>query len=401
MNRKLSVRDIDLQGKKVLIRVDFNVPLENGRVMDDTRIKASLPTIQYVLNQGGIPILMSHLGRPEGKPNPTFSLAPCAKHLSKLLNQSVKMAPDCVGEDVKKMVKDLRSGEILMLENLRFHVGEEDPKDEPNFAQELAALGDVYVNDAFGSSHRAHASIVNVPSLFKGHAAAGLLLEKELKYLGMHVLNPKRPFYALLGGAKVSTKFKVIESLLEKADALIIGGGMANTFFVAKGYYIGDSFYEKDFVQAARELLEASNHPKTKIFLPIDCVISKDVKSVKEKKIIDIVKGIPKGFNIVDIGPKTVEMFSIELQKAKTVFWNGPMGIYEIHEFAKGTEELAKVIGDLPALTIVGGGDSVAAIEKMGISEQFNHLSTGGGASLEFIELGTLPGIEALGLFKE
>lgn len=393
---KLSVRDLDLKGKKILVRVDFNVPIEKGKITDDTRIKASLPTLQYILDHGGSVICMSHLGRPKGKPEAEFSLAPCAKRLSVLLQKPVNIAPDCIGSEVEKMAQDLKPGEILLLENLRFHPGEEDLSKEPGFADGLAKLGDVYVNDAFGSSHRHHASVTSVPALFPGKAAAGLLMEKEIEYLGKHLLQPKRPFCAILGGSKISTKFKVIESLMITADTLVIGGAMANTFFKAEHISIGNSLYEPDFIGVARQILDLSEQSRALVLLPVDVVISKDATGRSEVRVVDVKEGIPEGFQTVDIGPKTVQLYSQHLQKAATVFWNGPLGIYEVPEFAKGTIEIAKSMSMLKAITIVGGGDSVAAIEEAKLADRFSHLSTGGGASLEYIEFGTLPGIESL-----
>lgn len=402
MPEKLSIQDLDLQGKKILIRVDFNVPLEKGKITDDTRIRASLPTIQYALENGGILILMSHLGRPRGQPSSQLSLAPCAKHLSELLKKPVKMAPDCCGEEVEEMVKTLKLGDILLLENLRFHAGEENPEKEPAFVSALAKLGDVYVDDAFGCAHRSHASIVEITEFFPGRAAAGFLLQNELNYLGSTLLNPKRPFYAVLGGAKISTKFRVLESLMQKAEVLLIGGAMANTFLKSEEVDIGDSLYEKDFIPVARELLDVSIRPHCRVILPIDLVVAEAIQSKANYKIVSVSEGVPKGYKAVDIGPKTVEKYSEELSKAATVFWNGPLGVFECPPFDKGTNAIAKTIANLPsATTIVGGGDSIAAIEKIGLADQITHISTGGGASLEFIEFGTLPGIEALSEKKQ
>lgn len=397
MPDKLSIQDLNLKGKRVLIRVDFNVPLENGRITDDTRIRASLPTIQYTLEQGGIPVLMSHMGRPNGQADPHLSLAPCAKRLAELLKRPVKMAPDCCGSEVEKIVNELKAGDLLLLENLRFHVGEENPEKEPSFVSALAKLGDVYIDDAFGCAHRAHASIVEITDFFSGRSAAGFLLQKEITYLGSTLLNPKRPFYAVLGGSKISTKFRVIESLMQKAEVLLVGGAMANTFLKSEEMEIGDSLYERDFIPVARELLDISIQPYCRIMLPIDLVVANEINPNAEIKVVSIKEGVPKDYKSVDIGPQTIQRYSAELQKAATVFWNGPLGIFECQPFAKGTNAIAETIANLTsAVTVVGGGDSLAAIEQAGLSHRITHLSTGGGASLEFVEFGTLPGIEAL-----
>lgn len=396
MKKILSVRNLNLKGKKVLIRVDFNVPLASGKVTDDARIKASLPTIQYVLDQGAAVILMSHLGRPSGKPDLQYSLSPCAKRLSELIKKPVQMAQDSIGPQVEQMARDLKPGEILLLENLRFHKGEEKPAEEPEFASALASLGDVYINDAFATAHRAHASTTVMAQFFPGKAAAGFLMENEIAYLGTHLLNPKRPFHAILGGAKISTKFKIIESLMQKADVLMMGGAMANNFFKAEQMSIGDSLYEQDFIGVAREILDVGHQSHARILLPIDVVITKEIKPHADSRVIDISKGIPKGFQAVDIGPKTVQSYAQELQKAATVFWNGPLGVFECPPFDQGTQHIASVLSGLNATTIVGGGDTGAAIEEAGVANRMSHISTGGGASLEFIEFGTLPGIEAL-----
>lgn len=396
--QKLLITDLDLQGKKALIRVDFNVPIENGEITDDTRIRASLPTIQYALDHGAAVILMSHLGRPKGA-DPKYSLAPCAKRLSILLGRPVQMAPDCRGLEVERIVEHLKPGQILMLENLRFHQGEEHPEDEPEFVSALASLGNVYINDAFGTAHRAHASTAAIASFFPGKAAAGFLLQKEIDYLGSTLANPKRPFYAILGGAKISTKFRVIEALLAKADLLLIGGAMAYTFFKAEQIPIGRSLYEQDFVAVARQILDVSMQSNCKILLPVDVVAAKHIQSQADSIVVDMTKesaGIPQDYEGVDIGPKTIARYAKELQKGATIFWNGPLGVFECPPFDKGTREIAQTLASLPATTIVGGGDSVAAIEQAGLADRISHLSTGGGASLEYIEFGTLPGIEAL-----
>lgn len=398
MTEKLSVRDLDLKNKKGLIRVDFNVPLKHGKITDDSRIRASLPTIQYVLDHGGSAILMSHLGRPNGLPDPQYSLAPCAKRLSELLKRAVKMAPDCVGPEVEKMTSTLKAGDILLLENLRFHKGEEKPKEEPSFVSGLADLGDLYINDAFGSAHRAHASTAAIAKFFPGKAAMGFLIENELAYLGSALNNPKRPFCAILGGAKISTKFKVIESLIQKADILLIGGAMAYTFFKSENIPVGNSLVENEFLPVARELIDVSVQSRCRMFLPVDLVAARKIEPGAEKIVIKAKDGIPNGFEGVDIGPDTRKLYTEEIKKSTTIFWNGPVGVFECPPFDEGTrviaQALAKVSGH--ATTIVGGGDSVAALEKENLASSMSHVSTGGGASLEYIEFGKLPGIDAL-----
>lgn len=395
MTKKLSVKDLDLKNKKALIRVDFNVPMEKGIITDDTRIKASLPTIQYVLDQGGSVILMSHLGRPKGC-DPQFSLAPCAKGLSELLNRPVKLAPDCHGPETAKMAADLKAGEILLLENLRFHPGEEKPEKEPAFVSGLADLGDVYINDAFGTAHRAHASTTTVAQFFPGKAAAGFLMQKEIAYLSSVLSSPKRPFCAILGGAKISTKFKVIEALLQKADVLLIGGAMAFTFFKAENIPVGNSLVEDPFIPVAREFMEVDVQSRCRILLPTDVVIASSIDPNAERRVVNIKEGIPEGFEGVDIGPQTIQKYSEEIQKASTVFWNGPLGVFECPPFDQGTNAIAKTLAGLKATTIVGGGETVAAVEKGGYAEKISHLSTGGGATLEYLESGRLPGIDTL-----
>lgn len=397
MATKLSLKDLSLKGKKVLVRVDFNVPLDKkGEITDDTRIRASLPSIQYILEKGGSVILMSHLGRPKNKKTPEFSLAPCAKHLSQLLGKPVIMAKDCIGKEVKELVEELQPGQIILLENLRFHEGEENPDKDPQFAKELASLGDLYVNDAFGTAHREHASTAVIAKYFPDKAAAGFLIEKELSFLGKALLNPKRPFYALIGGAKISSKIGILKSLLGKADALLIGGGMAYTFFKAQGLPIGQSIHEDEFLQEAKEILAVAKSKNIKILLPVDQVIADKVAGDAATRIIASANGIPEGMQGVDIGPKTIELFARELGQAATILWNGPLGVFEIPAFATGTQEIAKVVAGLKATTIVGGGDSIAALQAAGLADKVSHVSTGGGATLEFIEYGTLPGIEAL-----
>lgn len=397
MFSKLSIRDLDFRGKKVLVRVDFNVPLDkNLHITDDSRIRASLPTIRYILDHGGSVILMSHLGRPKEKPAPEFSLAPCAARLAQLLKKPVKMASDCIGSAVNEMVDELKPGDVILLENLRFHKGEEHPESDPSFVKQLASLGDVYVNDAFGTAHRAHASTAVINKYFNGRSAAGLLMEKEISSLGSVLFNPKRPFYAILGGAKISTKFGVIKSLMKKADALLIGGGMAYTFLKAKGLPIGNSLYEEEFIESARDILETAKRSNFRLLLPDDFVIVEQIKAEAPSKIVKAQQGIPSGYEGVDIGPETVRRYTEEINKAATVFWNGPLGVFECPPFDRGTKQIAEALASSQALKIVGGGDSVSAVEAAGVADKMDHLSTGGGASLEYIEFGTLPGIESL-----
>ncbi|HEY4832432.1 MAG TPA: phosphoglycerate kinase, partial [Waddliaceae bacterium] len=379
---------------KVLMRVDFNVPLDsNCTVTDSTRIKASLPSIRYVLDRGGALILMSHLGRPLGRKQAEFSLAPIAKVLSTYLDKTVEMAPDCIGECVKEKVDALKPGNVLLLENLRFHRAEEHPEEDPAFAKELASFGDFYVNDAFGTAHRKHSSTYTIAHYFPGKAAAGYLLAKEIYFLSNALTNPERPFYAILGGAKISTKIGVVKSLLKKVDRLLIGGGMAYTFLKSKNIEIGDSLIEEECVPMAAEILKEYGE---KIVLPIDTLAATERKDNASAQLFKIDAGIPKGYQGLDIGPHTVQLFNHMLKDGKTILWNGPLGVYEIERFAQGTIAVAQCIAHLDAVTIVGGGDLVAAIAQAGGSDKITHISTGGGATLEFIELGTLPGIEAL-----
>ena len=388
MNKK-TVRDVDLKGKRVLMRVDFNVPMANGAVTDDKRIRAALPTIQYALDQGASLILMSHLGRPKGGPDPEFSLKAAAEALGKLLGKEVKMAPAVVGPEVEAMAAALQPGDVLMLENTRFEKGEE--KNDLDLAQKLAKLGDIYVNDAFGSAHRAHSSTEGVARYLP--AVSGFLMEQELEYLGRATGNPERPYVAILGGAKISDKILVVENLLAKCDQLLIGGGMANTFLAAKGLDMADSLVEKDSVEVAKTLIgEASD----KLVLPVDAVVADKFAADAAHQVV-AVDAVPAGWRILDIGPKTIEMFQADLKGAKTVVWNGPMGVFEMPEFAKGTFAIADVLADLPgATTIIGGGDSAAAVHAAGVADKITHISTGGGASLEFLEGKTLPGVAAL-----
>jgi phosphoglycerate kinase len=389
---KLSVRDIEVAGKRVFVRVDFNVPLDSeGRVSDDTRIRAALPTIQLLLEERARVILASHLGRPKGSPEPRFSLRPAADRLAELLGQAVPLLPDCIGLDVEKAVSEMQDGQILMLENLRFHDGEE--KNNPQFAEQLARLADIYVNDAFGAAHRAHASISGVPALVQP-AVAGLLLAREMEYLGSALDNPRRPFVAILGGAKVSDKIKVIENLISRADSIIIGGGMANTFLKAKGYGLGLSLYEESKVELANELLDLAVRSKVEVLLPIDVVVAESIDSV-EGEIVGV-DAVPADKAVVDIGPESAALFAKTLSSARLVVWNGPMGVFENPAFSVGTFDIASALASSRATSIVGGGDSAAAIEQAGLAAKMSHISTGGGASLEYLEGKLLPGIAAL-----
>ncbi len=392
---KMTIDDIQLKSKRILVRVDFNVPIENGVVTDDTRIIESLPTIKKILTDGGRVILMSHLGRPKGKPKPEFSLVPVAKRTSELLGIEVKFASDCINTPAKEAVANLKDGECLLLENLRYH-NEEEANDE-NFAKELSTLGDVYVNDAFGSAHRAHASTEGVTRFIKP-AVAGYLMQKELKFLGSTLDNPVRPFTAILGGAKVSGKIDVIQNLLSKVDTLIIGGGMAYTFYKAKGLEIGDSLLEQDRIELAKSLLKEVSERNIKFLLPVDCVVADKFDNAAHKKIVKI-ENIEPGWQGLDIGPQTVKLFKEAINASKTIVWNGPMGVFEMENFAVGTNAVAKALADVTktgAVTIIGGGDSAAAIAKAGLEKAVSHVSTGGGASLEFLEGKILPGVAAL-----
>ncbi|GAB4470918.1 MAG: hypothetical protein Kow0088_04240 [Anaerolineales bacterium] len=388
MFNKKTVRDMDFKGKKVLVRVDFNVPIKDGVVSDDTRIRAALPTIQYLLEQGAAVILCSHLGRPKEGPDPQFSMKPTAEHLAKLLGKPVAFAEDCIGPVAEKAANQLKAGEVLVLENTRFHKGE--TKNDPEMAKQLAALADVYVNDAFGSAHRAHASTEGVARLLP--AVAGFLMEKEIQYLGQAIANPQKPFVAILGGAKISDKIGVIRNLLEKADQVLIGGGMANTFFKAQGYPVGESLVEDEALDVAKELLAVGS---TKLRLPVDVVIADKFEDGAQKKTVSM-GPIPDGWRIMDIGPETVASFRKVILPAGTVVWNGPMGVFEFPNFAQGTFEIAKAVAECKGTTIVGGGDSVSAVKKSGVADQITHISTGGGASLEMLEGLVLPGVAAL-----
>ncbi len=387
LNKKM-LTDLDLQGKKVLVRVDFNVPLKDGVVQDDTRILAALPTINYLLNNGAAVILASHLGRPKGKVNLEYSLKPVALYLAKLLVAPVRFADDCRGSETKEAAKSLQPGEVMVLENTRFYDGEE--KNDPEMAKDLADLADLYVNDAFGTAHRAHASTAGVTDYLP--SAAGFLLEKEINYLGNAINDPKHPFVAILGGAKISDKIGVIENLLSKADKILIGGGMANTFLAAKGFAMADSLVEAESIETAKALLAKSDG---KLLLPVDVVIA-DAFDAEAKAQTIAADDVPEGWRVLDIGPETVKVFGAEIAKAGTVVWNGPMGVFEFPRFAEGTFGIARAVAESEGVTIIGGGDSVAAINQSGLAEKITHISTGGGASLEMLEGIELPGVAAL-----
>ncbi len=394
--KKLSIRDCDVRGKRVLTRVDFNVPIDrNKNITDDTRIVAALPTIKSVVERGGKLVLMSHLGRPRGRRDDQLSLAPVAFRLGDHVQHPVKFVGDCTGDEVKHKVDTLQEGEILLLENLRFYVGEE--ANDPEFAQELASLGDIYVNDAFGTAHRAHASTVGVADHFDIRAA-GFLLEKEIAALSDALENPKRPFVAVLGGAKIKGKINLIRSLMDRVDVLLVGGGMMFTFFKATGLEIGNSIVDTEYLAMCKELLDLRGSGTARLLLPVDCIIAREIDDASAAREVSIAD-IPEDWIGVDIGPKSVALFKSELAAAGTIFWTGPMGVFEKPSFADGTKEVARAVADgasRDVTTIVGGGDSVAAINLMGIGDRFTHISTGGGASLEFMEGKDLPGVEAL-----
>ena len=392
MNKK-TIRDIDVTGKKVLVRCDFNVPLdkETGEITNDLRIVGALPTIKYLLEHKAKVILCSHLGKPKGEVKPNLSLAPVAKRLSEYLGFEVKLAKDIVGEDAKRLASELKEGEAILLENVRFDAREE--ANDAEFSKELASLADIYVNDAFGTAHRAHSSTAGVADYLP--AVCGFLIEKEVQMLGDSLNNPERPFVAILGGAKVSDKIKVIENLIEKADSIIIGGGMTYTFLKAMGYNVGNSICELDRLDIAKETMKKAKEKNVKLLFPVDTVCGKEFSNDTEIKVVDS-KEIPDGWQGLDIGPESVKLFTEELKKAKTVMWNGPLGVFEFENFAKGTNAIAKVLSEIDAITIIGGGDSAAAVEKGGYSEKMTHISTGGGASLEFLEGKILPGIDCL-----
>lgn len=393
MLNKLSIRDIDFKGKRVFCRVDFNVPLDDkNQITDDTRVRASMPTIRHIVNNGGRLILASHLGRPKNGPEAKFSLASVAPCLSQYLGKPVTMAPDCIGPDVKRMVEQMNDGDVILLENVRFHAGE--TKNDPDFAKALAENADIYVNNAFGTAHRAHASTEGVTHYLQP-AAAGFLLEKEIKYLGQALAYPDHPFVAVIGGAKVSDKIAVIESLMEKVDTLIIGGGMAYTFLRAKGRPTGKSLVEEDRIGLAKELLQKASDRGVTLLLPQDHVVAAEFSPDAEHKICSDAN-FPADWMALDIGPATIATYNGALRNARMVVWNGPMGVFEFDAFAEGTMSVAKTLADSKARSIVGGGDSVAAVMKAGVESKMTHISTGGGASLEFLEGKTLPGIAAL-----
>jgi phosphoglycerate kinase len=392
---KMTLKDVELNGKTVLMRVDFNVPIKNGKIGDDNRIRQALESINYVIERGAKLILTSHLGRPGGSPDPEFSLKPVAEHLKTLIDAPVFFATDCVGADAEKVISTAKAGEVVLLENVRFHEGEK--KNDPEFSKELAKHADLFVNDAFGSSHRAHSSVAGVTE-FLQPAVSGFLLEKEIRYLEESVNNPTRPFTAILGGAKVSDKIGVIENLLGKVDSILIGGGMTYTFYKAKGLPIGNSLIEEEKVDLAKELIEKAESKGVNLKLPVDSVVATEFKNEAEHKIVGE-DGIEDGWMALDIGPESISQFSDVILKSKTVVWNGPMGVFEMDNFSKGTFKVAEALAETTengAVTIIGGGDSAAAIKKAGLQDKVSHVSTGGGASLEYLEGKELPGVTAL-----
>lgn len=396
MYNKVSVEDLDVKGKKVLVRCDFNVPLdENGNITDENRIVGALPTIKYLMDNGAKVILCSHMGKPKGQPVASLSLAPVAKRLSEKLGKEVIFAADdnVVGENAKSAVAAMSDGDVILLENTRYRV--EETKNVDEFSKELASLADIFVNDAFGTAHRAHCSNVGVTK-YLPTAAAGYLIQKEIDFLGNAVNNPKRPLAAILGGSKVSSKISVINNLLEKVDTLIIGGGMAYTFMKANGENVGDSLLEEDYVDYAKDMMAKAKEKGVNLLIPVDTVITQEFNNDAPSKVVTEEEGIPNGWQGLDIGPKTIELFSNAVKDAKTVVWNGPMGVFEMPNFAKGTNAIAQVLADIDAVTIIGGGDSVAAVNQAGLGDKMSHISTGGGASMEFLEGKELPGIVAL-----
>lgn len=388
----MTLRDIDPAGKRVLVRVDFNVPFDDaGRVADDTRIRAALPTINYLLEKGAGVILVSHLGRPKGKPDPKFSLRPVAARLSALLGRKVRFAEDCAGPAARDAVGAMAAGEVTLLENVRFHPEEE--ANDPEFARQMAALADIFVNDAFGTAHRAHASTSGIAAYVP--AVAGFLLEKELRSLGVLLADPARPFAAVVGGAKISDKIGVLEQLMSRADCLIVGGGMANTFLAAQGKDLGNSLVEYDRLDVGRRLLEKAAREKVDLVLPVDLVAAPGVDAADQKRTVGL-DGVPAGWMALDIGPRTLEIFAARVRAAKTVFWNGPMGLFEVPGFEAGTLGLARALAESDAVGIIGGGDTVRAVNRAGVADKVTHMSTGGGASLRLVEGKKLPGVEAL-----
>ena len=387
-----TIRDADLTGKRVLIRVDFNVPLKDGVVKDDTRIRAALPTIEYILSQKGASlVVMSHFGRPKGKKNPEFSMAPIGKRFAELLGKPVKVAPDVIGPEVEKEVKALKPGEVLLLENVRFYPDEE--ANNPEYAKALASYGDVYVNDAFGTAHRAHASTEGVAHFLPAYA--GFLIEKEVKFMAPLLENPEHPFVAIIGGAKVSSKIGVLQSLLKTCDTMVIGGGMAYTFLSVQGHKVGKSLVEADYLDTARDFLKAAAEKKVNVILPVDHIAAEAFDENAAPVVVDGID-IPDNLMGMDVGPKTIALIKDAVSKAKSVVWNGPLGVFEFDSFAKGTLEIAKAVAGCKGTTVVGGGDSVAAVNKFGLADKLSHVSTGGGASLEFLQGLPLPGIVAL-----
>ncbi len=392
MLNKKTIEDIDVSGKKVLVRCDFNVPLDADKnITDENRIVGALPTIKYLIDKGAKVILCSHLGRPKGEFNEKYSLKPVAKRLSEVLGQEVKMADDVIGESAKKLASSLKDGEVMLLENVRFH--KEEEKNDKAFAKELASMAEIYVNDAFGTAHRAHASTEGVANYLP--AVCGYLIKKEIEIMGKALADPARPFVTILGGAKVSDKIGVINNLIDKVDALVIGGGMAYTFIKAKGGDIGQSICEDDKLDLAKELMKKADEKGVKILLPIDNVAAKEFSNDAESMVVDAGK-IPAGYQGLDIGPETIQYFKETLENAKTIIWNGPMGVFEMPNFANGTKAVAEIVANADAVTIIGGGDSAAAVEQLGFADKMTHISTGGGASLEFLEGIVLPGIAAL-----
>ena len=391
---KLTIRDFDPRGRRVLMRVDFNVPIEDGRVRDDSRIRAALPSIVYLLERGATIVLMSHLGRPKGKVTDSLRLRPVAQHLSDMIGRPVPATGDCIGLGTTDAVNRMKPGQLLLLENLRFHA--EETENDPEFAAQLAAYGDVYVNDAFGTAHRAHASTVGVAEILPAYA--GLLMEREISNLGALMEDPQKPYAAIIGGAKVSDKIKVLDSLMERVDKMVIGGGMANTFLVAQGYTVGKSLLEQERVEDAQRIMKVADKKGVELLLPTDVLVAKEVTRGAEHKIVPV-KKIPNSWSAVDIGPDSREAFEAALADCMTVVWNGPMGVFEVPTFGDGTRGMARMLADrvdAGASVVVGGGDSVAAIEELGLTKRFTHISTGGGASLEFLEGKELPGIKVL-----
>jgi phosphoglycerate kinase len=388
MNKK-TIRDIQFKHRRLLVRVDFNVPLKDGQVVDDTRIRASLPTIQYLIEAGGEAVLCSHLGRPKGGPDPKYSLKPAAERLSELLGKPVPLVPDCVGPVAEHAAAAMLPGQVILLENVRFHPEEE--KNDKAFAQRLSVLADIYVNDAFGSAHRAHASTEGVAHVLPG--VAGFLMEKEIEFLSKAVENPPHPYVAILGGAKISDKIGVIQNLLSKADRVLIGGGMANTFLKARGVPVGDSLVEDASLDTARALMDQAGD---KLVLPVDVALGDKFDAAAQRQVAEVRAGVPDGWRILDIGPKTLDAFRAALEGAALIVWNGPMGVFEFPQFAEGTRAVAQMLADSQAVTIIGGGESVAAVEQAGLADRMTHISTGGGASLEMLEGKVLPGVAAL-----